>query len=139
VALSAAALPAALAEAASAAVPAALLDSTIRAAVLLPAAKAVAAGAVTLPVAALAEGVLRTMFVTQLKVAATGAKLLNDLIIKIWIRQSHERLITPSLRPRSPSEPYWPGVSSTPGRVNEILDRTVPSPILPFQAPAGSR
>jgi RNA polymerase sigma factor (sigma-70 family) len=55
--------------AASAAVPGALMTSTVRAAVDLAAGKA-AAGAIAAPVAVLTEGVMRAMFMTKLKFAA---------------------------------------------------------------------
>jgi Sigma-70, region 4 len=65
-ALSAAAVGTALAkEAAPAAVPAALVDGTVKAAALVAAGKSLA-GAAPASVAALAEGVLRTMFLTKL-------------------------------------------------------------------------
>jgi RNA polymerase sigma factor (sigma-70 family) len=56
--------------AAPAAVPAAMLDATIQAATLLAAGQA-AAGAISVKVAALAEGVLKTMFLTKLKIATS--------------------------------------------------------------------
>jgi hypothetical protein len=75
--LPAAALAASLNEAiAPAAVPLALVQSTIQAAALLPAAKALAAGAISVPVASLAQGMLRTMFISKLKVAALIAVVL---------------------------------------------------------------
>jgi RNA polymerase sigma factor (sigma-70 family) len=69
--LPATALAASLHEAvASAALPPALVQSTIKAAALLPAANALAAGAISGPVASLTQGVLRTMFFAKLKLAA---------------------------------------------------------------------
>jgi RNA polymerase sigma factor (sigma-70 family) len=68
-AASAAALGALLAEGAPAAVPAPLLGSAVKAAALAAAGQA-AAGAVSAPAAALAEGVMRAMFLTKLRAAA---------------------------------------------------------------------
>jgi RNA polymerase sigma factor (sigma-70 family) len=59
----------ALPAAASAAVPAALVGTTVRAATLVAAGNGTAAGGVSAPVAHLMEGVLRTMTLTKLKVA----------------------------------------------------------------------
>src|SRR5207253_3858508 len=53
----------------NAAVPAALATATLRAALLFAAGGA-AAGVIASPVAVLAEGVLKTMFLTKLKIAA---------------------------------------------------------------------
>jgi RNA polymerase sigma factor (sigma-70 family) len=55
---------------ASASVPRTLADSTVKAAMRVAAGRAVAAGAVPATVAALTEGVLRTMLMTKLKFAA---------------------------------------------------------------------
>jgi RNA polymerase sigma factor (sigma-70 family) len=55
---------------AAAGVPAALVSSTIKAASLFAAGRAVTAGVISAQVAALAEGVLRTMLLGKLKVAA---------------------------------------------------------------------
>jgi RNA polymerase sigma factor (sigma-70 family) len=69
-ALAAAAMPAALAESAAlAAVPTSLTQSTLQAALLFSAGKAAAAGAISLKVLTLTEGVLKTMLVTKLKIA----------------------------------------------------------------------
>lgn len=69
-ALTAGALAAALLPgAASAAVPAGLAGSTIKAATLFAAGKAAAAGVISANVAVLAEGVLKAMLVTKLKIA----------------------------------------------------------------------
>jgi RNA polymerase sigma factor (sigma-70 family) len=83
VGLSTAILTANLARVTSAAVPPALFDSTVKAAMLVAAGNAAAAGAISASVATLMQGVLRTMFVWKLKlacavivmagVAATGA------------------------------------------------------------------
>ena len=56
---------------APAAVPAALLDSTIKTALLVAAGQAATAGLVSAPVAALSQGVLKTMFLTRLTIACT--------------------------------------------------------------------
>jgi RNA polymerase sigma factor (sigma-70 family) len=71
VALSVGALAAALSREAAAGVPASAVSTTIRAATLLAAGQAVA-GATSLPVAALTEGVLKSMLVTRLKFAAVA-------------------------------------------------------------------
>jgi Sigma-70, region 4 len=55
---------------ASAGVPTPVVASTIRAATLLAAGPAAAAGAISVKVAALTEGVLKSMFLTKLKVAS---------------------------------------------------------------------
>ena len=73
VVLSVAALAAAFAhEAAPAAVPAALAAATVKGAVTFLPGKAAAPGAVSAQAAALAEGVLHTMFRTKLMMAAAG-------------------------------------------------------------------
>jgi RNA polymerase sigma factor (sigma-70 family) len=88
VALSGGALAAVLAQqAASAGVPNSVVDSTIKAASLLAAGKAVATGAISLKVAALTEGVMKAMLFTKLRAAiavvlilgfvATGATILT--------------------------------------------------------------
>jgi RNA polymerase sigma factor (sigma-70 family) len=69
VAMSGGALAAVLAQqAASAAVPNSVVDSTIKAASLLAAGKAAATGAISVKVAALTEGVMKAMLFTKLKV-----------------------------------------------------------------------
>jgi RNA polymerase sigma factor (sigma-70 family) len=74
-ALSAGALALLLAQgAAPACVPAALVGSTVKAALLVAAGKAAAAGALAAPVAALMEGVLKAMLLNKLK-AATAVLL----------------------------------------------------------------
>jgi RNA polymerase sigma factor (sigma-70 family) len=67
VTLSAGALTAALTpSAASAALPLALVDATVRSAMLVAAGHAATAGAISVPVAALTKGVLQTMFLARL-------------------------------------------------------------------------
>jgi len=61
-----------LAEEARAAVPAALLQSTVAAATGIAAGKAVAAGLVSATAIALAEGVIQSMFATKLKMMVLG-------------------------------------------------------------------
>jgi RNA polymerase sigma factor (sigma-70 family) len=68
-AVTSAALAGVLAERATAAVPVAMVSSTIRAATLFAAGRAAAAGTISVKVAALTEGVLRTMLLSKLKVA----------------------------------------------------------------------
>ncbi|HEV3122753.1 MAG TPA: RNA polymerase sigma factor, partial [Isosphaeraceae bacterium] len=70
VALSGGVLAACLERATLAAVPAALLDSTVKAATALAAGPAVAAGVISAAVAVLLEGVLRTMSFTKFKLGA---------------------------------------------------------------------
>jgi RNA polymerase sigma factor (sigma-70 family) len=70
-ALSAAALAALVAQnTAAASVPAPLVASTVKAAALMTAGKTVAAGVISTKVAALADGVLKTMLLAKLKIAA---------------------------------------------------------------------
>jgi RNA polymerase sigma factor (sigma-70 family) len=69
VTLSSAALGSALAETGRAAVPAALLSSTLRVAMTVAAKHAAGGAAVSAPVALLTEGVLKAMFLTKLKIA----------------------------------------------------------------------
>ena len=68
-ALSAGSLAAALCGKASACVPATVASSTIKAASLFAAGKAAAAGVISAKVAALTEGILRTMFLNKLRIA----------------------------------------------------------------------
>jgi RNA polymerase sigma-70 factor (ECF subfamily) len=69
-ALSAGLLATALSARASATVPTVLSDATLQSALQIAAGKAVAVGAVSAQAAALSEGVLRTMFLTKLKMVA---------------------------------------------------------------------
>ncbi|HEV3164736.1 MAG TPA: sigma-70 family RNA polymerase sigma factor [Isosphaeraceae bacterium] len=62
-----------IAREATAAVPPALLESTLKAAMLVAAGQVAAAGALSASVAALSQGVLRTMFTTKLKIGAALA------------------------------------------------------------------
>jgi RNA polymerase sigma factor (sigma-70 family) len=57
-------------DAASACVPASLASSTIKAATLIAAGQAATTGAISAPIVALAEGVLQSMFLSKLKIAA---------------------------------------------------------------------
>jgi RNA polymerase sigma-70 factor (ECF subfamily) len=80
VALPAALLIALLSQnAAPAAVPAALIDSTPKAALLFAAGQAAAAGTVSAQAAIFAEGVLKSMFVTKVTIAATVLLALSVL------------------------------------------------------------
>jgi hypothetical protein len=69
----------AMQNAAPACVPASLASSTIRAAVLIAAGQAAVAGVVPAQVAALVEGVLKTMLLTKLK-AATAVLFLSAVV-----------------------------------------------------------
>jgi len=69
-ALSAGLLTTELARSASAAVPTALVDSTVQAAVLVAASPVAAAGSISASAAALSEGVLKAMIFTKIKVGA---------------------------------------------------------------------
>ena len=81
VALSGGALAAVLAQqAASAGVPYPVLDSTIKAASLLAAGKAAAAGAISVKVAALTEGVIKAMLFTKLKAAIAVVLILGVVV-----------------------------------------------------------
>src|SRR5262249_44110724 len=60
-------------QAASAGVPTSVLSSTTRATALVTAGQAAATGAVPVKVAALTEGVMRTMLLTKLKIASAVA------------------------------------------------------------------
>jgi RNA polymerase sigma factor (sigma-70 family) len=90
VALSAPALAAVLAEGASAAVPAPLAAHTVEVGLLY----AADAGAVTAPVAALTVGVLKTMFLSRLKIALAGLLILTVTVAatgagtELFLRQS---------------------------------------------------
>jgi RNA polymerase sigma factor (sigma-70 family) len=76
VALSSGALAAVLSQqAVSADVPSSVVHSTIKAASLLAAGKAAGAGAISLKVVALTEGLIKAMFLTKLKTAAAGLLL----------------------------------------------------------------
>jgi RNA polymerase sigma factor (sigma-70 family) len=89
-ALAAGVLVPALAETgAGAAVPAALAETTTRAAVHFGAGGA-AAGLVSPPVATLTEGVLKTMFLTKLKLAVVMAAFLCGVGLGagVWVRQA---------------------------------------------------
>ena len=78
VALSGGALAAVLAQqAASAGVPNSVVDSTIKAASLLAAGKAAAAGAISVKVAALTEGVMKAMLFTKLRAALAVVLILG--------------------------------------------------------------
>jgi RNA polymerase sigma factor (sigma-70 family) len=71
-ALSAGSLAAILAQqTASASVPSVVVGSTIKAAALIAAGQAAAAGAISVQAVALMEGVLKTMFLTKLKIVTT--------------------------------------------------------------------
>jgi RNA polymerase sigma factor (sigma-70 family) len=84
VALSAGLFAALLAERAAAAVPAALVRATIRTTVLAAAGQALA------PAAALAEGVLKAMFVTRLKIATALLLAFGALLVAagVWAHQA---------------------------------------------------
>jgi RNA polymerase sigma factor (sigma-70 family) len=72
-----------LSQNASAAVPAALVSSTVKAAGLFAAGQAVTAGVTSARVAALAEGVLKAMFLGKLKMAA--AVVLAVCVLGVWV------------------------------------------------------
>jgi RNA polymerase sigma factor (sigma-70 family) len=81
VALSGGALAAALPQNVSAGVPTSVVMSTIKAASLLAAGKAEATGAVSVKVAAVAEGVLKTMLVSKLKAVVAVVLVLGFLAV----------------------------------------------------------
>jgi RNA polymerase sigma factor (sigma-70 family) len=81
VSLSGGALAAALSQNVSAGVPTSVVMSTIKAASLLAAGKAAATGAVSVKIAALAEGVMKAMLVSKLKAAVAVVLVLGFLAI----------------------------------------------------------
>ena len=95
-------------QAASACVPASLTSSTVKAALLVAAGKTMTAAVVSLKVAALTEGVLKTMLVTKLKIAMV-ATLMATLVVSgaglIYRTQAAES--TPAFRAgeRRPDKP----------------------------------
>jgi RNA polymerase sigma factor (sigma-70 family) len=81
VALSGAALAAVLSQkAASARVPPSVVSSTIKAVTLVAAGRAAASGAISVKVAALTEGVLKSMLLAKLKITTVGLLLLAALL-----------------------------------------------------------
>ncbi len=78
-AVSGAALAAVLSQTASASVPASVASSTIRAASLVAAGQAAAPGVLSVKAVALAEGVLKTMLLTKLKIATAVLALVAVL------------------------------------------------------------
>ena len=81
-------------EAASASVPASLLNSTIKA-VIAAAAGQVAAGVISVKVAALTEGVLKAMFMTKLKIASL-ALLLGSMVVLSYGAFAGQQTAAPS-------------------------------------------
>jgi RNA polymerase sigma factor (sigma-70 family) len=69
-------LAAALSQSASASMPASVVSSTIKAASLIAAGQAAAAGAISVKVAALTEGVLKAMLLSKLNIAMAGLMLI---------------------------------------------------------------
>src|SRR5207244_10483517 len=64
----------------SACVPPSVVSSTIKAAVSIPAGKAAATGVVSVKVAALAEGVVKSMLLTKLKMATVSMVVTGILV-----------------------------------------------------------
>jgi RNA polymerase sigma factor (sigma-70 family) len=79
-----------LSESASAGVPASVVSSTIKAASVFAAGQAAAAGAISVKVAALTEGVLKTMLLTKLK-SATAVLLMATLLCGAGILALHAK------------------------------------------------
>jgi RNA polymerase sigma factor (sigma-70 family) len=117
--LSAGAFATALSQgAAPAAVPPALADTTARAATLFAAGPAAAgAGVVPAPVAALAEGVLRTMFVTRRKIVAVLALALGLLATGAGLFAYH----APATPQTEPPVARPPGPVSQPATATEAF------------------
>ena len=122
-ALSVATLPATLAETAGAApVPATLLSNTI---------KAATAGTVAGPIAALAEGVLQTMFLTRLKIASIvllvlGAVGTGILTYRALAEGKGKDLVAATIplpepeRTKTKAKPEEKTIASKPVRVNGV-------------------
>jgi WD40 repeat protein len=104
--LSGGALAAVLAQnAASACAPTALMLSTIKAAGLFAAGPAAAAGVISAKVAALTEGVLKTMLLTKLKIATAVLLLLAGLGVGLGAALPHARAQqTPTKEPARKKE-----------------------------------
>jgi RNA polymerase sigma factor (sigma-70 family) len=84
-----------LSQGASAGVPASVLSSTIKVANLFAAGQAAATGAVSVKVAALTEGVLRTMLLSKLKIATTvllTAAALSGTAGLVYQTQAREKI-----------------------------------------------
>jgi RNA polymerase sigma factor (sigma-70 family) len=99
VALSAGILAAVLAEHAAASVPAALAGAAVRTTVLA------AAGQAPAPAAALAEGVLKALFVTRLKVATGLVLALGTLLLAAGVWAHPSRAETPPEAPVAAAPP----------------------------------
>jgi RNA polymerase sigma factor (sigma-70 family) len=126
--LSAVALATALSQsAAPAAVPPALADTTAKAATLFAAGPAVAsAGIVPAPAAALAEGVLQTMFVTRRRIVAVLALVLASTLLATGAGLlAYHTLATPETQPpvARPTEP--PGKQATAAEVFATFEKNV--------------
>jgi RNA polymerase sigma factor (sigma-70 family) len=121
--LSAGAFAAALSQsAAPAAVPPALADTTARAATLFAA--AAGAGIVSAPAAALAEGVLQTMFVTRRKIVAVLA-LLSSLLATGAGLFAYHALSTPQTQPAVARRPEPSSEQATAAEVFGTFEKRV--------------
>jgi RNA polymerase sigma factor (sigma-70 family) len=113
VALSGGLLGAVLGEHAAAAVPPALAAAAVRTTVRAAAGEAVA------PVASLAEGVLKAMFVTRLKIATAVLLALGTLLVAagVWAHQPRaddpapEPAVTAAPEPKEPAKPDGPATA----------------------------
>jgi hypothetical protein len=97
------------------AVPAVLVDSTVKAAMLVAAGQAAMAGVVSAQVAALTKGVLQTMFVTKLAIA--GTVLLAVSFVGAGAGLLTHR--TPAAEPGLPKKTARPEVAAIPKDVPE--------------------
>ncbi len=122
-------------DAVSAAVPPPLVSSTIKTAMLVAASPVPAAGVVSAQVAALTDGVLKTMFLAKLKTATalllavgilTGAAMLTRQVVAAKVRQA------PAVpQPQSPEQPTAQTNPGKPEPETKQPDRPRPSPTLP--------
>jgi RNA polymerase sigma factor (sigma-70 family) len=109
---------------APAAVPPALADTTAKAATLFAAGPAAGAGTVSAPAAALAEGVLQTMFVTRRKVVAVLA-LTSSLVAAGAGLFAYHALATPQTQPPAARPPEPPSEQAAAAEVFGTFEKRV--------------
>jgi RNA polymerase sigma factor (sigma-70 family) len=110
--------------AASACVPTSVVSSTIKAATLFAAGQAAATGVISVKVASLTEGVLKTMLLTKLKLAT--ALVLMVMVIGVGGLLSYHALATePALaqRKNEPQEPTARQTAAVNEDVQKVLDK----------------
>lgn len=95
-----------LGETAQACVPPSLASSTIKAAMLIAAGQAATTGAISAPVAALAEGVLKSMFLSNLKIAT--AVLLVTVVLAVDGTTGILSYLSGADKPEAEKEPTAP-------------------------------